>query len=105
MIAVVEVQGFQFKVKEGEKIVVPKIEKEVGENVEIDRVLLVENDEIIVGKPIVENYKVKARVLRHLKGKKVIVFKFKKRKRYHVKKGHRDHLTELLIEKIEKQER
>lgn len=105
MIAVVEVQGFQFKVKEGEKIVVPKIEKEVGENVEIDRVLLVENDEIIVGKPIVENYKVKAKVLRHLKGKKVIVFKFKKRKRYHVKKGHRDHLTELLIEKIEKQER
>lgn len=99
--AIIEFKGFEYKVKENDIIRVQKINKKEGEDVEIDTVLLLRRgDKTVVGTPYVEGAKVIARVLGNHKTPKVIAFKFKRRKNYRRKKGHRQTLTELKIEKI-----
>jgi len=99
--AVIEFKGFEYRVKENGVITVQKVDKKEGENVEIDTVLLVrKGDKTLVGTPYVEGAKVIAKVLGDRKTPKVIAFKFKRRKNYRRKKGHRQILTELKIEKI-----
>ncbi len=101
MYAIVEIAGQQFKVEENQSIFVHRLEGEEGSNVEFDKVLLIENDgKINVGTPVVEGAKVSAKILSHLKGDKVIVFKKKRRKGYRKKNGHRQYLTKLQIENI-----
>lgn len=102
MYAIVEIQGNQFKVKKNSSIVVNRMAVEEGESVEFDRILLVDNDgEVKVGKPMLEGAKVTASVVKHLRGEKVIVFKKKRRKGHQKKNGHRQDLTQLQIEGIE----
>lgn len=103
MYAVVEIQGFDIKVKKGEKIKIPKIEAKEGEEIVLEKVkLLRHDDKLLLGNPYIENVKVRAKVLRHFKDKKVIVFKFRKRKRYRVKRGYRSQKSEIEILGIEK---
>lgn len=105
MYAIAEIKGFDTKIKEGEKITVPKIDTKEGENIIFDKVkLLRKDDKLKIGTPFLKHVKVHAEVLRHLKSKKIIVFKFKRRKRYKKKLGHRSQLTELLIKKIVEEE-
>lgn len=104
MWAIVEFKGFQYHVKEGKKLVVPLIENvKEGDHVIMDRVLLLaENGNYRVGTPYVKDVKIKAKVLTPLKKlKKVIVFKMKPKKNYRRKRGHRQKVTEVIIEKIE----
>ena len=102
MYAVVVTGGKQYKVEEGNKIFVEKLEAEVGSTVELDKVLAVSKDgEIKVGKPVVEGAKVVAKVVAQDKAKKIIVFKYKPKKDYRKKQGHRQPYTKLVIEKIE----
>jgi len=104
MWAIVEFKGYQFHVKEGKKLDVPLLDgvKE-GDEVIMDKVLLLaENGKYRVGTPYVENVRVRAKVLNPLKKwKKVIVFKMKPKKNYRRKRGHREKVTEVIIEKIE----
>ncbi|CDM68659.1 50S ribosomal protein L21 [Clostridium bornimense] len=102
MYAVVVTGGKQYKVEEGNTIFVEKLEAEVGSTVELDKVLAVSKDgEIKVGKPVVEGAKVVAKVVAQDKAKKIIVFKYKPKKDYRKKQGHRQPYTKLVIEKIE----
>ncbi|EDM45656.1 ribosomal protein L21 [unidentified eubacterium SCB49] len=101
MYAIVEIAGQQFKVAKDQKVFVHRLSTEEGKTVEFDNVLLVgEGDNITVGAPAIDGALVGAKVLRHLKGDKVIVFKKKRRKGYRVKNGHRQALTEIVIESI-----
>ncbi len=97
MFAVIETGGKQYIVKEGDVLRVEKLPNENGE-VEFDKVLMVDNK---IGAPYVEGAKVKAELVRTAKAKKVIVFKYKKRKGYRVKKGHRQLFSEVKITKID----
>jgi len=102
MIAVIKTGGKQYIVSPGQKLKIEKIEKEVGEEVIFDKVLLVEKDEKIeIGTPFIEGAKVVGKVLKQGKGEKVVIFKYKPKKRYKVKKGHRQPFTEVEILKIE----
>lgn len=102
MWALVEYKGFQFHVKEGQEVIVPLIHEIEGEEIEIDKVLMLKKDsETIVGTPYVEGVKVKAKVIEHLKLPKIIVFKYKPKKNYRRKKGHRQKVTKIKILKIE----
>ncbi len=104
MWAIVEFKGFQFNVREGKKLDIPFMEgvKE-GDEIIMDKVLLLARDrEYKLGTPYLENVKVKAKVLKPLKKwRKFIVFKMKPKKNYRRKRGHRQKVTEILIEKIE----
>jgi len=101
MYAIVEIAGQQFKVKKDQQIYVHRLQNEEGSNVTFDKVLLADNGESVsVGAPTVKGAAVSAKVISHLKGDKVIVFKKKRRKGYQVKNGHRQYLTKLLIEDI-----
>ena len=103
MYAIVNIAGKQFKVAKDEEIYAPRLSDEVGATVNFDEVLLVDNDgKVDVGSPTVKGIKVSAKVLDHVKGDKVIVFKKKRRKGYKVKNGHRQQFTKLLINKISK---
>ncbi|MCK4409059.1 MAG: 50S ribosomal protein L21 [Candidatus Eisenbacteria sp.] len=96
--AVVRTGGLQFRVSEGDLVRVPRMKSAVGEGFEISDVLALSVDgDVTVGTPLVESAKVKAEVVGHGKGKKVIVFKKKRRKDYRVKKGHRQDFTEIRI--------
>lgn len=98
MYAIVEIAGQQFKVTEGRKIFVHRLEAEKDSILEFDRVLLYEgNEKILVGEPTVPNYIVEGKVLDHVKGDKVIVFKKKRRKNYKVKNGHRQCFSHVEI--------
>lgn len=102
MYAVVATGGKQYKVSEGDIIYVEKLEAEIDSTIELDKVLMVNKDEgLVVGKPVVEGAKVKAKVLKQGKSKKVIVFKYKAKKDYRKKQGHRQPYTKLQIEKID----
>ncbi|MDO5649695.1 MAG: 50S ribosomal protein L21 [Gallicola sp.] len=102
MYAVIETGGKQYNVEVGQTIFVEKLEGEVGDSVEFDRVLLIKgDDDFKVGDPIVKDAKVKATVEAQGKGKKVIIFKFKAKKNYRKKKGHRQPFTKVKIEAIE----
>lgn len=101
MYAVVEIGGHQYKVNEDDRIFVNRLNGG-EESVTIDRVLLIrdEKGKVKLGKPVVKGAKVEATVVEHLKDDKVIVFKKKRRKGYRVKRGHRQHLTQLHITSI-----
>ncbi|NLN24200.1 MAG: 50S ribosomal protein L21 [Bacteroidetes bacterium] len=101
MFAIVEIAGQQFKVAKDQKIFVHRLPEEEGASVSFDNVLLVNDDSnILVGAPAIEGALVSAKVLKHLKGDKVIVFKKKRRKGYRVKNGHRQLLSQIVIEGI-----
>lgn len=102
MYAIVEIAGKQYKVTEGSVINVDKLNINNSEVV-FDRILLVATEnEIKVGKPTVENVKIKAQIIdKEVKGKKIIVFKWKRRKGYRRKKGHRQKFTKIKILNIE----
>lgn len=101
MYAVIETGGKQYKVTEGQTIEVEKLPHEIGETLELDRVLLlVDGDKVVAGTPTVEGAVVSATVLRQDRRRKVIVFKYKARERYRRKKGHRQAFTRLRIGEI-----
>ena len=101
MYAVVNIQGFQFKVEAGQEIYVNRLGQDEGDSVEFGEVLLVDNDGAVsVGKPFVEGATVTAKVLDHVKADKVIVFKKKRRKGYRKKNGHRQALSKIEIQSI-----
>lgn len=102
MYAVIATGGKQYKVSEGDIIFVEKLNADVDSNVEMDNVLMVskEDGSLEIGKPAVEGAKVSAKVLANGKAKKIIVFKYKRKKDYRRKQGHRQPFTKLLIEKI-----
>ena len=102
MFAVIKTGGKQYLVSPGDKIKIEKINKEEGEEVVFDNVLLLEKQrKLEIGTPKVKGAKVIGKVLKQEKGKKIIVFKYKPKKRYKVKKGHRQPFTEVEITKIE----
>ena len=101
MYAVVETSGKQYKVSAGEIIDVDKLSLEVGEKIELDRVLLVaDGEDVRVGQPIIEGAKVVATVTAHGKGPKIIVFKYRPKQHYRRKRGHRQAYTRLMIDEI-----
>ncbi|GAA4116234.1 50S ribosomal protein L21 [Aquimarina addita] len=101
MYAIVEIAGQQFKVAKDQKVFVHRLAGEEGDKVSFDKVLLTgDGDNITLGAPAIDGAQVGAKITRHLKGDKVIVFKKKRRKGYRVKNGHRQSLTEIVIESI-----
>ena len=96
--AIVRSGGLQYRVSEGDTIRVPRMREDIGTEVQLADVLAVSRDgTLTVGRPVVEGATVAAEVLGHGRGKKIIVFKKKRRKGYQVKKGHRQDYTELRI--------
>ena len=100
MYAIIATGGKQYKVAEGDIINVEKLGKEAGESVVFDQVLVVSGDDVKVGNPTVEGASVAATVVGDVKGKKVIVYKYKRKTGYHKKNGHRQAYTKVKIEKI-----
>ncbi|RAR72486.1 50S ribosomal protein L21 [Flavobacterium aciduliphilum] len=101
MYAIVEIAGQQFKVSKDLKVYVHRLAQEEGSKVSFDKVLLLDdNGTVTLGAPAIEGASVEAKVLQHLKGDKVIVFKKKRRKGYKKKNGHRQSFTQILIEGI-----
>ncbi len=104
MYAIIETGGKQYRVSQGDTLLVEKLPFDEGAEVVFDRVLLVEGEdpeEIRVGQPTVENATVIARVQKNGRGKKIVVFKYKSKKNYRRKQGHRQPYTQIKIEKIE----
>ena len=102
MIAVIKTGGKQYLVYPGLKLKIEKLEKEEGSELTFSDVLLLEKDnEVKIGMPLLSDVKVVSRILKQGKEKKVIAFKYKAKKRYKVKKGHRQPYTEIEILKIE----
>ena len=101
MYAVVEMAGQQFKVAKDQKVYVHRLQGEEGDKITFDKVLLLEDgDNVTIGAPVIDGAAVEAKVVKHLKGDKVIVFKKKRRKGYQKKNGHRQYLTEIVVESI-----
>ena len=101
MYAIVEIAGQQFKVAKDQKVYVHRLQGKEGSSVSFDKVYLLDNGkQVTLGAPAITGASVEAKVVKHLKGDKVIVFKKKRRKGYRVKNGHRQALTEILIESI-----
>ena len=101
MYAIVEIAGQQFKVAKDQKVYVHRLQESEGATVSFDKVMLIDNGgDITIGAPAIEGAGVTAKILGHLKGDKVIVFKKKRRKGYKKKNGHRQYLTEIQIESI-----
>jgi large subunit ribosomal protein L21 len=99
--AVIETGGKQYRVQAGDRLEVEKLEVEVGESVDIDKVLAVsDGKELKVGTPMLEGSKVTATVTDQIRGKKVINYKKKRRKGYERKVGHRQYLTVLKVESV-----
>ncbi len=99
--AIVESGGKQYKAVEGSVIDVDRLPDEEGAKIDLDRVLMiVDGEKHTIGTPEVKGAKVKATVAEHFKGPKIIVFKYHPKKRYRLKKGHRQQYTRLSIEKI-----
>ena len=101
MFAIVEIAGQQFKVAKDQKVFVHRLAAEEGASVSFDNVLMLsEGDKVTVGAPAIDGAQVGAKIIKHLKGDKVIVFKKKRRKGYRVKNGHRQSLTQIVIDSI-----
>ncbi|MCS1351430.1 50S ribosomal protein L21 [Mechercharimyces sp. CAU 1602] len=102
MYALIQTGGKQYRVQEGDTLYIEKLTADAEESVVFDHVLLVNKDgETTVGSPLVEGAKVSAKVIEHGKGKKITVFKYKPKKNYKRKKGHRQPFTKVRIESIE----
>lgn len=98
MYAIAEIQGTQVKVAKDAEIDVPRLDKATGEKITLQNVLLIaDRGKTLVGKPYIEGARVEASVVSHFKGKKIIVFKYKAKKNYRRKKGHRQQYSKLLI--------
>ncbi len=101
MEALVKIGGFQYLIKEGEELIVPRREEGVGEKIRISDVLLLKTaNRTLIGRPRVKGVWVEAEIKKHFKGEKVIVYKYIRRKNYRRKKGHRQYLTLIKITKI-----
>jgi large subunit ribosomal protein L21 len=101
MYAIVEIAGQQFKVEQDNKIFVHRLAGEVGSQVEFSNVLLIDNDGAVkIGEPQVSGALIKAKILDHVRGDKVLVFKKKRRKGYQKMNGHRQDFSQILIEEI-----
>lgn len=100
MYAIIATGGKQYKVSEGDVIKVEKLDAKVGESFTFDQVLIVNNGEVKVGDPTVAGTSVEASVVSEGRGKKVIVYRYKRKSGYHKKNGHRQSYTEVKIEKI-----
>lgn len=101
MYAVVDIAGQQFKVEKNRNYYVHRLEGAEGAAVEFDKVMLVDNDgKIEIGKPMIEGAKITGKIVSHVKGDKVTVFKKKRRKGYQVSNGHRQCFTKILVEDI-----
>ncbi len=100
MYAIIATGGKQYKVSEGDIIKVEKLGKSSGETVTFDRVLVLNNGELVVGNPTVANASVSASVVEEGKSKKIVVYKYKRKSGYHKKQGHRQPYTKVKIEKI-----
>ena len=100
MYEIIKTGGKQYKVSEGDLVRVEKLPYEVGDTVEFDEVLLVAGDEVKVGSPVIENAKVTATVEDQNKDKKIVVFKYKPKKQYRKKHGHRQPYTLVKIDSI-----
>jgi large subunit ribosomal protein L21 len=100
MFAVFEAKGFQYLGSPGEKLKVPRLDSNVGEKVTFDKVLLVKNGDTKIGQPYIKGASITAKIVDHGRYRKIIVFKFKKRKRYKRTKGHRQTYTEIEIKDI-----
>ncbi len=100
MYAIVEIAGQQFKVAKDQKVFVHRLQEKEGSKVTFDNVLLVDDGKVTIGAPAIDGAAVTAKIVKHLKGDKVIVFKKKRRKGYKVKNGHRQFLSEIQIEGI-----
>ena len=101
MYAIVEIAGQQFKVEAGKKIFVHRLEAEEGNHIEFDKVLLIEEDgKITVGEPTIKNAVIEGKILDHMRGDKVIIFKKKRKKGYRIKNGHRQNFTQVEIIRI-----
>jgi large subunit ribosomal protein L21 len=103
MIAVVETGGKQYQISPGSIIRIEKLKAKEGEEVVLDKVLMIKEDdsEALIGNPLIAKARVTAEVLRQDRAKKIIVYKFKRRKGYHRKYGHRQAFTELKIKEIQ----
>ena len=101
MYAIVEIAGQQFRVEKEQEVIVHRLEAEPGATLEFGEVMLIDNKgKITVGQPFVEGAKVTAKILSHLKGDKVTIFKKNRRKGYQKSSGHRQQLTRIQIENI-----
>jgi len=100
MYAIIETGGKQIKVEEGQVIYVEKLEATEGETFTFDQVLFVGGEDVKVGSPLVEGATVTAKVEKQGRAKKLVVFKYKPKKNYHKKQGHRQPYTKLVVEKI-----
>ena len=101
MYAILDVNNRQYKVKQGQEIYVDLQQAEVGADLTFNKILLTENEgSVRVGTPSLNNASVSAKVLDHVKGDKVIIFKKKRRKGYRLKKGHRQQFTKVRIDSI-----
>ena len=101
MYAIVDIAGQQFKVEKNQKIFVHRLDEKEGSKVDFDRVLLIDNDkDVLIGEPVIQGAVISGKILSHPKGDKVKVFKKKRRKGYKKMNGHRQYLTEVLIEDI-----
>ena len=100
MYAIIATGGKQYKVSEGDIITIEKLGQEAGAKVTFDQVLVVNNGELTVGNPTVANATVDATVIKEGRGKKVVVYKYKRKTGYHKKRGHRQSFTQVKIEKI-----
>ena len=101
MYAVVSTGGKQYKVQEGEVLRIEKIPGNVGDTVSFDRVLMIaDGDNVNIGQPVLDNVAVDAHIVEQGKAKKILVFKYKRRKRYRRKQGHRQQYTAVKIDRI-----
>ena len=100
MYAIIATGGKQYKVSEGDKVRVERLEGEVGSSVEFDQVLLIGGDAAKIGNPTVDGAKVTGEITAQARAKKVIVYKYKPKKGYHKKNGHRQYYTEVEIKSI-----
>lgn len=101
MYAIIETGGKQYRVQEGDTLKVELLNAEAGQTVEIDKVLMLNKDgQVKVGNPFVAGAKVAVTVQEHGRGKKIVVFKYKAKKNYRRKQGHRQPYTEVVVEKI-----
>lgn len=102
MYAVIETGGRQYRVQEKDVLIIDKLSVETGQTILIDKVLAVsDGEQMKIGSPFVPGARVTLKTIRHGKGKKVIVFKYKAKKNYRLKKGHRQPFTQVVVEKIE----
>lgn len=101
MYAIISIGGQQFKVEKDQKLFVNRLEGQEGDTVELGNVMLMaDGDNFSIGSPSIDKAKVKVKILKQEKGDKVIIFKKKRRKGYKVKRGHRQHLSQVQVQEI-----